>query len=269
VFTMTALDHYFVRTGTFAATVKDISDFLDGQGGSIDTGIPPVLVIEGAGGTGRKTLGNFAAHMIKAHCVSPPRLRRIRLTTDHFGRLLLEIKLALEEHFGCSNLDATTLRSRNDLIKAEDPDETLLANLFYSAAQQNLAIPMLILLVDELEYRNFEWIRKLHGMLRDLNVALIFLTKEPLVSELFKKALTRDDYVGAAVRLSLLTMQDGIDVLEKRLQIFRTQPAPAGIAGMTPYERAAIDWIFTGGTQSRPAGHGWNRQNHSGAGTLR
>ncbi|MCX6632658.1 MAG: hypothetical protein NTW28_34070 [Candidatus Solibacter sp.] len=254
IFAIQQLEGYFAQVGSVATAVKEISDFLDGEGTSIDTATPPVLLIEGPGGGGRKTLGNFVAHLMKAHCLTPPSFRTLPVTTGHFGRLLLEIRLRLEQHFRQSNGDDTVLKSRDAFIKPEDPDETVLAGLFNSVAQQNLGLPMLVLMVDAVDFRNFDWIRKLHGMLKDLNVALIFLTKDNLVTELFRKALGRGDYTGCAVRLTALTKQDGIALLTQRLKIFRNPGAPSGMATLTPYELAAIQWIFAdtrGGDEPR------------------
>jgi hypothetical protein len=251
VFSVGGLADYFARVGSFAKAVTEISDFLIGQGNSIDTATPPVLLIEGPGGTGRKTLGNFAAHLMKDHSLNPPSFRMLPVTTDHFGRLLFEIKDELQEHFGRSNLDPSILKRRDTFIKPEDPDETVLAGLFNSVAQQNLGLPMLILLIDVLEYRNFDWIGKLHGMLKNLNVALIFLTKDQLVTERFKSALARSDYIGCSVCLAPLTMQEGKELLEHRLTIFRHQAGSPGVTRLTPYEMAAIQWSFTGGNASR------------------
>lgn len=168
-----------------------------------------------------------------------------------FGRLLLEIRLVLEEHFKRANVDTALLKSRDGFIKSEDPDETVLAGLFGSVAQQNLGLPLLILLIDALEVLNFEWIKKLHGMLRDLNVSLIFLTKDDVVTARFKKALGRGEYVGCAVRIAALTMQEGMTLLKKRLATFRQVNAPNDLPPLTPYEMTAIQWIFTGGNETR------------------
>lgn len=251
VFTTKELADYFAQVGSIEIAVGDVSAFLNGMGYSIDNGTPPVLLIEGQGGTGRKTLGNFVAHLMKAHCFNPPSLQLLRVTTNHFGRLLLEIRYALETHFKRLNLDTTSLASRDALIKSEDPDETVLAGLFSNLAQQNLGLAMLILLIDPLEYRNFDWIGKLHAMLKDLNVALVFLTKDDLVTERFAKALGRGEYIGCVLRVGPLNMQDGLTLLGKRLSLFRQTGAPLNLAPLTPYEMAAVQWVFTGGTETR------------------
>jgi hypothetical protein len=137
------------------------------------------------------------------------------------------------------------------VIKSEDPDETVLAGLFNNLGQQNLGLAMLILLIDPLEYRNFDWIRKLYAMLKDLNVALVFLTKDDLVTERFSKALGRGEYVGCALRVEPLNMQEGLTLLGKRLSLFRHMAAPNNLAPLTPYELAGVQWVFTGGTETR------------------
>jgi hypothetical protein len=251
VFTTSGLEDYFAQVGSIGSAVTEVSEFLEGQGYGLDSGIPPVLLIEGPGGTGRKTLGSFVAHLMKSHCAAQPSFKLLRVTTDHFGRLLLEVRFALEEHFKRANQDTAPLKSRDAFIKPEDPDETVLAGLFSSVAQQNLGLPLLILLIDILEFRNFEWIHKLHNLLKDLSVALIFLTKDDLVTERFKKALGRGEYLGCAVCIAPLSMQDGTTLLAKRLATFRQLGAPNDLPPLTPYEMAAIQWIFTGGDKTR------------------
>jgi hypothetical protein len=251
VFTNEELADYFAQVGSIGLAVKIVSAFLSGMGYSIDNGTPPVMLIEGQGGTGRKTLGNFVAHLMKAHCSARPSLQLLKLTTNHFGRLLLEVRYALQAHFQRLNLDTTLLASRDALIKSEDPDETVLAGLFSNLAQQNLGLAMLILLIDPLEYCNFDWIRKLHAMLRDLNVALVFLTKDDLVTERFSKALGRGEYTGCILRVGPLNMQDGLTLVGNRLSLFRHTGAPNNLAPLTPYEMAAVQWIFTGGAETR------------------
>jgi hypothetical protein len=235
IFTIKELADYFSQVGSIEKAVRDVSAFLDGMGSSIDDGTPPVLLIEGQGGTGRKTLGNFVAHLMKSHCFTPPSWQLVRVTTNHFGRLLLEIRYALQAHFTRLNLDTSSLASRDALIKSEDPDETVLAGLFSNLVQQNLGIAMLILVIDSLEYRNFDWIRKLHTMLRDLNVALVFLTKDDLVTERFAKALGRGEYAGCVLRIGPLNMQDALTLLSRRLSLFRQTGAPNYLAPLTSY----------------------------------
>jgi hypothetical protein len=110
---------------------------------------------------------------------------------------------------------------------------------------------MLILLVDPVEYRHFDWIRKLHGMLEDLNVALIFLTKDPLVTARFNAAVNRNEYTGCSVQIDALSMENGRELLRHRIGRFRTGTAPHDLPELTPYEEAAVRWIFTGGKESR------------------
>ena len=81
--------------------------------------------------------------------------------------------------------------SRDALIKSEDPDETVLAGLFNNLAQRSLGLPMLILLIDPLEYRNFDWIRKLHAMLKDLNVDDYFLAHVQIDTSRFGAPVSR------------------------------------------------------------------------------
>src|SRR5450755_1048235 len=56
------LKDYFQRIGSFNTAINDISSFLDSLGTSMDRSAPPILLIEGPAGNGRKTVGNFAAH---------------------------------------------------------------------------------------------------------------------------------------------------------------------------------------------------------------
>jgi hypothetical protein len=149
------------------------------------------------------------------------------------------------------NLDTSFLASRDAMIKSEDPDETVLAGLFSNVAQQNIGLGMLILLIDPLEYRNFDWIRRLYAMLKDLNVALVFLTKDDLVTERFAKALSRGEYIGRVLRVGPLNMEDGLKLLNQRLSLFRQAGAPQNLAPLTPYELTAVQWVFTGGAETR------------------
>src|SRR5216684_1105797 len=244
VFGTKELKDYFQPVGSFNTAITDISTFLDGFGNRMDRNALPILLIEGPAGNGRKTVGNFAAHFMKDHCTKPPSLHTIPVTTNHFGRLLFEIKQALELHFTKNKIDTTAIKSR-DPIKAEDPDESNLAGLFSNVAQAKLNPPMLVLLIGPLRYpNNSDWIGKLYGMLKKLNVALIFTTNDRRITDLFKQALKRGDYLGCPVRLDPLTIQDGKTLITNRLLQFRKQPPPPGLAPLTPYEMAAIEWIF-------------------------
>jgi hypothetical protein len=251
IFALKELTPYFASIGSFQRAVSAVSDFLDDQGYAMDSATPPVLLIQGPRGAGRKTMGNFIASLMKGHCAVEPGFHQIPVRTAHFGRLLLEIKLALERHFTQSHVDTAVLRSRDLLVKAEDPDESLLAGLFDTVAQQNLVLPMLILQIDSVDYQSFDWIARLHGMCSALNIAFIFLTEDDLVAKLFRGALSQDQYIGTSVRLEPLTIADGKAFLQHRLNIFRTQPPPAGIHALTPFELQAIDWIFTKGKDTR------------------
>jgi hypothetical protein len=62
--------------------------------------------------------------------------------------------------------------------------------------------------------------------------------------------LQRGDYIGCVLRLAPLEMQDGVALLGKRLSMFRLG-ASGAMSPLTPYEMAAIRWIFTGGNETR------------------
>jgi hypothetical protein len=251
VFGVSELEDYFAKVGSFADAVRRVSAFLAGQGFAIDQGTPPVILIEGPGGSGRKSLGNYVAHLMKAHCADPPGFKLLPVNTDHFGKLLLEIRFTLERHLKPHGLDADVFKSRDAYIKPEDPDETVLAGLFSDVAQQGLAAPMLILLVDSIDFKHFDWITKLQDMLAGLNVAFIFLTRDSLVTRRFNAALSRNEYAGQSVQIGPLTMEDGRQLLSQRIGRFRVGAAPQGIAQLTPYEEAAVEWMFTNGQESR------------------
>jgi hypothetical protein len=245
VFGTKELKNYFEPVGSFQKAVSDISDFLDGLGGSIDRSAPPVLLIEGPKGNGRKTVGNFAAHLMKEHCELTPSLRVLPVTTNHFGRLLFEIKQALEGHFDKHSINIKTLKSRDTFIKPEDPDESVLAGLFNSVAQENLGPPMLILLIGPVQYRNHSnWISKVYGMLKNLNVALLFTTEDKLIRDIFKRSLEAGEFLGCAVLLAPLTYLDGTTLITNRLHHFRTQPTPPGLDPLLPFDSSAIRWMF-------------------------
>jgi len=254
VFQYTELKSCFIEVGPFAKAIADLSQYFGALGYSSAGGDQPALLIQGSPGSGRGSMANYAADIVKQIITQSgcglPSLKTVFVPTESQGKLLILIKQKIEAHLNKNPQQGVQdiFAEYKDLIDPKAPDQSFLEALLNALKTPLTAAPPLILIVDPITWDRRDWIKWLYRLVSPLNVLLIFITEEYRVVPFFDDLVDKNMIQGKSVRLTGLSVTEGLKFAEARLDHFRSTNVDPKVF---PFELDAFQKIFTGPPEGR------------------
>ena len=217
---------YYVRVGPFAREADNAENALVASRFPTPGQSAPALLIQGEKAVGRKSFAEYLAYLVKTkwcehHPNQTPDCQWLDIEGENIGVLMYMIKLLMKDHATNYNIVAA---HRAFSLMADDggvnePNETVLRNLFGRLAQPMQSAPPLILIIHEITYLRRDWVSRLTARLTAMNVIPIFITDQPLV---YASSNVPGSGV-AALKIQPMTSVEGTSFIENRMRTFRAQ----------------------------------------------
>ena len=241
VFRFTDLKSCFLEVGPFQVASETLRGHLAGRAYDPVTGDPPMILIQGAPGTGLDSMAKYAAYLVRESAPgSDLKLDSVGVGTDSQAKFLMLLVQTIESYMKDVPGAAKVFNKYEKLLDPKAPDLGYLQPLLSELKGPAAAAPGIILTIGPITYDRRDWISWLYKLLNPLNVLPILLTDDPRVAAKFD-GLVGGDIQGVAIRLSGFTSAEGREFAKRRLEYFRGNPVDPGLF---PYEESAVTKMF-------------------------